>query len=413
VTDAVPGRISPTSVPDSAPLHAGSVPPAVAGCSERAMPIALAIPWIPVGNGTASPESGAFPVFIAQGALVAVHEHCAANDARLGLLTGQLYRCSKTGVAYLVIESTIRVPWLITGHDPKPIAELTRVVAQSELAQNGHRLLGWYKSASSPDAGLSPRDAELHRTLLSDPWEVALLVRSGSGPAGALFRQSSSTTWRHEPLSFYELLDEGRRGPAGEKRTVLTWGNYRAGDADSPIAAVAKGPTRLHPTPAPRLLIPDESDDEDDGGGPPRRSTRVDVLRRRVPLVAAGGVVGLLALWGLAHLARLAEGRPAGSAPATVSAGEISSARVDRLADTVALALVAFDLRVQMFERRQMACVDVARGLVELEERWMAYNVARTGASGTSDASETRDAKLYTSVNARERRFERSACPRP
>ncbi len=342
-----------------------------------------------------------------------MHEHCAASDGRLGFLTGQLYRCSATGVPYVVIASTFRVPWPIAGDDQKPIAELTREVAQSELAQNGDRLLGWYRSSPSPEAGLSPRDAELHSALLSHPWDVALLVRSDSGAAGALFRKSSSATWRQEPLGFYELLDEGRPGPAGEKRTVLAWWTYRAGDAVAPIAAVPKGrATRPDPAPLPRLLVPDEFDDEDDVGKRPRSST-LDVLRRRAPRLVAYGVVGLLALWGLVQLATLAAA-PAGSQPAAVAAGGVSSPRVDQLADTVALALVAFDLRVRMFERRQMACADLSRGLVELEERWMAYNIARKGALGTFDAaSNTRDAGLYTTVDAAERRFERSPCPRP
>src|SRR2546422_10354947 len=207
VTDEAQGTMSPTRVLDNFPLSAGTVHPGVGGCAERPMPMAAAIPWIPVGNGTASPESAQFPVFITQGTLRAVHEHCAASDGRLGFLTGQLYRCSETGVPYVIIASTFRVPWPIAGDDQKPIAELTREVAQSELAQNGDRLLGWYRSSPSPEAGLSPRDAELHSSLLPHPLDVALLVRSDSGAAGALFRKSSSATWRQEPLGFYELLD--------------------------------------------------------------------------------------------------------------------------------------------------------------------------------------------------------------
>src|SRR2546422_9557083 len=202
-------------------------------------------------------------------------------------------------------------------------------------------------------------------------------------------------------------------GPAGEKRTVLPCWTYRAAEAIAPIAAGPKGRvTRPDPPPLPRLLVPDEFDDEDDVGKRPRSST-LDVLRRRAPRLVAYGVVGLLALLGLGQLATLAA-PPAGSAAAALAAGGVSSARVDQLADTVALALVAFDLRVRMFERRQMACADLSRGLVELEERWMAYNIARKGALGTFDAaSNTRDAGWYTTVDAAEHRFERSPCPRP
>src|SRR2546422_550670 len=93
--------------------------------------------------------------------------------------------------------------------------------------------------------------------------------------------------------------------------------------------------------------------------------------------------------------------------------GELSRERVDRMADTVALTVGAFDLRARLFDGRKMACPDLARGLIDVEERWMSYNVARKNAAALDSARNARDRSLYSDVDAVERRFERSKCARP
>ncbi len=88
--------------------------------------------------------------------------------------------------------------------------------------------------------------------------------------------------------------------------------------------------------------------------------------------------------------------------------------RVDRAADTLALAIAAFDLRARLFAGRQMECPELARGLVLVEGRWTAYNSARKQSAAPLDSARTaRDRALYTDVDGVERRFERSACTRP
>src|SRR5207237_8943377 len=79
--------------------------------------------------------------------------------------------------------------------------------------------------------------------------------------------------------------------------------------------------------------------------------------------------------------------------------------RVDRMADTVALAVGAFDLRARLFDGHKMACPDLAHGLVDLEERWTSYNAARKadgGALGSGQAA--RDRSLRSAVAAGWRR---------
>jgi hypothetical protein len=89
-------------------------------------------------------------------------------------------------------------------------------------------------------------------------------------------------------------------------------------------------------------------------------------------------------------------------------------ARVDRTADTLGLATTAFDLRLRLFQGRQMECADLARGLVVVEERWAEYSAARAVAGVAQDSAHAAfDRALYAGVDATERQFEQSKCPRP
>jgi len=123
-----------------------------------------------------------------------------------------------------------------------------------------------------------------------------------------------------------------------------------------------------------------------------------------------------LAVGGLFRLyAALASPAVTGSepgAPAAVAASPL--ARLDRAADTLGLAIAAFDLRAQLFASRQMHCPELARGLVQVEERWTTYNsVGKESGVALDSARTARDRALYADVDGVEKRFERSACPRP
>ena len=90
------------------------------------------------------------------------------------------------------------------------------------------------------------------------------------------------------------------------------------------------------------------------------------------------------------------------------------AAMLDRRADTLALALAAFDDRARMFEARQMTCAGLQRGLQQVEDNWLTYNIARRETLAPFDGQrEERDRTLYADVRTVERRFERSGCARP
>jgi len=90
------------------------------------------------------------------------------------------------------------------------------------------------------------------------------------------------------------------------------------------------------------------------------------------------------------------------------------TATLDRRADTLALAISAFTMRASMYDSRRMPCSGLARGLAQVEDGWLGYNIARKDLMAGSDpARDSRDKRLYADVRAVELRFERSSCARP
>src|SRR2546421_480781 len=194
--------------------------------------------------------------------------------------------------------------------------------------------------------------------------------------------------------------------PDGRKVSDLAWVNYRTEESIFTSDRVSNPRLDVQP----RLLFPDDVQESVPGAAPsPARQHRV----ARVARLAGYGALGLFAgavLFNVYHA--LASGR--GPVKAGPVAAPSPRERVDRMADTVALAIGAFDLRARLFDGRKMACADLARGLVDLEERWTSYNAARKDDAGALDSvRNVRDRSLYSDVDAVERRFERSKCARP
>jgi hypothetical protein len=138
--------------------------------------------------------------------------------------------------------------------------------------------------------------------------------------------------------------------------------------------------------------------------------------RRRVPL--PGSRQGMLIVLSLVLGAGLFLAYRAAASGLSVADVPLTSPTatepVRHLADTVTFAVAAFDLRAALFRSHKMGCPDLAGGLVELEDRWMAYSAARKSAATTADAAPLADdRRLHDGVDAAEREFTRTGCPRP
>jgi hypothetical protein len=372
------------------------------------MPIASSILWTP--EVTPVPAV-AYPIFITRNTLVAVHDHVAEQPgaSSLGLLVGSVFQSPDTGLPYVVIESAIYLPRSIGGDDVKPALAQGRVIAQEESSRTGRALLGWYHGRVAADARLRAADMDAHRCCFDQPWHVALVVAHGSALSGGVFRIATDAAWSNEYLPFYELVEGEAVLAGGRKITALTWTNYHTANAVS-----ADRTSRAVGEAQPRVLFPEETEAED---APPLPRRRHGAAR-----IAVYGLLGFLAAAALfavygALRSGPSRGPAAGVGPGGPGGpGEPAPAileRIDGLADTLALAVAAFDARARLFDSRGAACPDLARSLVALEERWTAYSIAKSAATMLDSARTARDRVLYSDVDAAARRFDRSQCPRP
>ncbi len=393
----------PGAVPPSSPRGVGgeSLPP------ERPIRTGSAILWMPAD--APCPAEISHPIFISQRALAAVHAHVPAQPegvCSLGFLVGGLFLSPETGTPYIAIESTIQIPWSIGGDDLKRALLQGRASAEEELRGTGGRLLGWYHSHAGADAKLSPADLEAHLACFDRPWHVALVVARGADVRGGVFRVAPDAPWSNQCLPFVELLDGDALLAEGRRITYWGWTNYRRAENVTPSNPVSQPQLKTQS----RLLFPVEAESEADGVSA-RASRRLPL--EQVVRVAGYGALGMVtagALFGVYRAAASGSGRGAARSETIVAAPGV----IDRLADTVAFAVDAYELRARFFDGRKMTCADLARGLVDLEERWTAYSAARAAAAGALDsARNARDHALDADVGAAERRFERSACPRP
>src|SRR5437899_3050446 len=357
VKNRVQGRVTRFRVPGgAAPAEADAHRQADPVYDDRSMPIAASILWKPI-DGAAEEGAGLPPIFITQRALAAVHDHCAATRAAcFGLLIGDVVNLPETGAPYVVVESTIRLPGS-PDEDAKTVLVQGWVVAQDVLRKSGDLLVGWYRGGGG-EAALSPGEADAHRAFFVQPWQLAVVVGSGDTTVGAVLRRSASSGWAQECLPFYELVDPASSRPDGSKPTRLRWDNYRTEEtalvppAPLPVPAVSAAPgsppalRRASSSLQPWVFLPDQFRGGDEGSGRWASAARVGRLAR-------GAAYAAVAVLAVAVLVRLysAVDPPASPASLAAPAGSLTAAaatpleRLDRVADTLALAIAAFDLR--------------------------------------------------------------------
>ena len=392
----------------------------------RSMPVADSILWSPTVGGVHRPAP---LMFFAQHTLRKTHDRLASvpHGRGIGLLAGRPYTDSRSGAQFVVIDGALPLPMLAA--EDEPIEVLTQGLRS---AAAGIEIVGWYRGHSASDPALTPADVDAQTRLFGDRPCVVVVVAPG-GEAGAVFRHSSSPAWPVEALPFYEWLAE----PAsmeGPKPTMLAWRNYHRSEVIVPLAVpVAPAPTTSPAIAAPpvtasgplaeladrQILLLDAVSDDDDlpPVAPNVRWYRPFV---RPAVYAACAIGGAVIVAGLSAIISASSGSSTNAATDRnlLSAPHMTPALVaavlDRRADTLALALTAFDVRSRMFDARQMTCTGLSRGLAQVEDAWLVYNIARKESLAPFDAPrEARDQSLYADVRTVERRFERSGCARP
>ena len=175
------------------------------------------------------------------------------------------------------------------------------------------------------------------------------------------------------------------------------------------------------------VLLPDEDGDDDVALTPPLRSTLTTIVAPkphwyrglvRPAAYVASGVAGALlvaVLYGVFGPRLASFGSRTGSDTAPGGGTVTDPAVLDRRSDTLALAISAFNMRAAMFDSRRMPCSGLQRGLTQVEDAWLGYNMARKDlmAGAADPVRDARDRSLYADVRSVEARFERSSCTRP
>jgi len=188
--------------------------------------------------------------------------------------------------------------------------------------------------------------------------------------------------------------------------------------AAQPFESITRLPSPTLPSVAGRenrsVLFPEA--DPDEAPRPQPQPRRFPGFTRPIAYVASAvvGAVLVTAVYGLIGSRSGASSGRAGADSAPLGAAASDTAVLDRRADTLALAVSAFDMRARMFDTRRMGCPGLASGLRQVEDGWLAYNIARKNLlAGSDPGRDARDKSLYADVRAVEVRFERSSCARP
>ncbi len=367
---------------------------------QRVMPIDDSILWSPAVDGGHRPVPAQF---FTQSALSKIHGRLTglSNGLGIGLLTGQRYTCSRSGAQFVVIDGALPLSGLAAGDEP-----IDALAAGMRVAM-GMEIFGWYRGQSLGNPALRPGDVEAQRELFGDRPCTIVVVAVG-GESGAVFRHSSSPSWPVEALPFYEWVTEPGTGADRRKATVLRWSNYR------PLQALAGAGADHFQHP---VLVPQSGLDDAIPAPMWQRSWSRQWTRPATYVACALAGALLVGLSWILLNTKSGSSNASGAgaiAPPEARTSALAAALFDRRADTLALAITAFGERVQMFDAHQMTCTGLARGLQQVEEGWLVYNLARREILAPFDANrESRDHSLYASVRSVEGRFEQSHCTRP
>jgi len=393
---------------------------------QRPLPLDRSVFWYPTDQVSEPHRASAFLRFIALGALREISQQVAArpNEGRLGFLIGELYVCPETKARYVVADGTVAAPHPIRGDRTLQAITLAWPRLQEQLNNKRKHLLGWYHTHPEQGLVLTASDVSAHLRYFPHPWQMALVFQPGpESPIGVVCRPGNGGSTGAAVLPFYELLEPQSLLAEGVRNPYFRWHKYRTDAAEEHhVEAPVVTPIALPEAhfddddgPAARVILPDELDDAFDAeaNGQHRFPTRRGSLRRlrRQAVVAAVILAAGVALWKFVPWGRDSVVTPIQSTQ-TLSSTDPALARLDQLADEVARTVSGYGERARLFDNRQMTCTDLARGMVQVDEGWTAYNVEGRSKAGTLDPTRAeRDEALYAEVQEAERHFRASGCP--
>ena len=164
------------------------------------------------------------PLVVHQQALADIEAHAAASRAfAFGVLYGEVYRCPRLHMNYVLVEGAERG----TLDDAQPDADLrsTLAVVIERLHSSGVRAIGWYRAGAAVGLKLSSSDLSMHAALFPEAWTVALVRDALIVRATAAFVRLIDHTQPY-PVPFYEQLSAEAYVEGERPRTAIAWSSY-------------------------------------------------------------------------------------------------------------------------------------------------------------------------------------------
>ena len=200
---------------------------------RRALPLDQTVRWLPLHDAyyllaEVMTSTRAVPLVVMQEVLLQVEAHASSEvyGSTCGILCGDQYRDSKSGVSYLLVEGIERAARMDRDGDPDAslAADLSRAIARAE--RTGRTVVGWYRFDVPLSHHIPATDAGIHRALFPEPWQVALLRDGSEGEGRGAFIRVEPNEGRAFPIPFIELIPRKRARGRGPKRTSIQWRSY-------------------------------------------------------------------------------------------------------------------------------------------------------------------------------------------
>jgi proteasome lid subunit RPN8/RPN11 len=249
---------------------------------------------------------------------------------------------------------------------PKPLAPPTPPVAPGTVARPA---LGDRPAAGGRTPGRRDTQMKPPANALSN---LPLVAAGGYDVGEVESRESEPTVMRPRHTDVPQLPPPGRK----------------------PVSGPAVRPT-LTPKPFAPALVPRRAD-----GHP-------GVVAAVLLLALAGGA-------GAGWYFFLRPRSPAATTAAAIPApADTTWLALDRIADTVSVAVRGYGEQDRTAGTNPPACTGLSEALIRVEDAWTGYNINKKSAPPLDTPRATRDAGLYASVDSVESHFDRSGCERP
>ncbi len=198
-------RITPSSTPNPLPVS---------------IPIDTARQWRSIFEEDGLEAN--IKVFIQQDAyaIMCVHAAVDLEEERGGMLAGNWYVDTATGLEFIIVEHIIPAKYTRQGNVFLTFTQDTLVNFHKEIEDRfpSEQIVGWYHTHPKMGVFLSAYDTWLHSNFFPEPWQVALVIEPQKNLGGIFIRQKDGYLDPSRYFGFYEMIEK-------QQLSIVNWEN--------------------------------------------------------------------------------------------------------------------------------------------------------------------------------------------